>query len=59
MNDTESKKTTEVPESTGLSRRGFLGTSAVTGAVLAGATAIGGAVFTRETWAAAAKDAQL
>ncbi|WP_449441312.1 TAT-dependent nitrous-oxide reductase [Pseudomonas migulae] len=59
MNDTESKKATEVPESTGLSRRGFLGTSAVTGAVLAGATAIGGAVFTRETWAAAAKDAQL
>ncbi|MHC8410992.1 TAT-dependent nitrous-oxide reductase [Pseudomonas sp. Hz4] len=59
MNDTESKKTTEVPEPTGLSRRGFLGTSAVTGAVLAGATAIGGAVFTRETWAAAAKDAQL
>lgn len=59
MNDTESKKTTEVPEPTGLSRRGFLGTSAVMGAVLAGATAIGGAVFTRETWAAAAKDAQL
>lgn len=59
MNDTESKKATEAPESTGLSRRGFLGTSAVTGAVLAGATAIGGAVFTRETWAAAAKDAQL
>ena len=58
MNDTESKKTTEVPEPTGLSRRGFLGTSAVTGAVLAGATALGGAVFTRETWAAAAKDAQ-
>ncbi|WP_413037962.1 TAT-dependent nitrous-oxide reductase [Pseudomonas frederiksbergensis] len=59
MNDTESKKTTEASEPTGLSRRGFLGTSAVTGAVLAGATAIGGAVFTRETWAAAAKDAQL
>lgn len=59
MNDTESKKPSEVPEPTGLSRRGFLGTSAVTGAVLAGATAIGGAVFTRETWAAAAKDAQL
>ncbi|KJZ39900.1 nitrous-oxide reductase [Pseudomonas fluorescens] len=59
MNDTESKKTTEVPETTGFSRRGFLGTSALTGAVLAGATAIGGAVFTRETWAAAAKDAQL
>jgi nitrous-oxide reductase len=58
MNDTESKKVAEVPEPTGLSRRGFLGTSAVTGAVLAGATAIGGAVFTRETWAAAAKDAQ-
>ncbi|MEO8646138.1 TAT-dependent nitrous-oxide reductase [Pseudomonas sp.] len=59
MNDTESKKPTEVPETTGFSRRGFLGTSALTGAVLAGATAIGGAVFTRETWAAAAKDAQL
>jgi nitrous-oxide reductase len=58
MNDTESKKVAEVPESSGLSRRGFLGTSAVTGAVLAGATALGGAVFTRETWAAAAKDAQ-
>ncbi|KAA0967836.1 TAT-dependent nitrous-oxide reductase [Pseudomonas sp. ANT_H12B] len=58
MNDTESKKVAEVPEPSGLSRRGFLGTSAVTGAVLAGATALGGAVFTRETWAAAAKDAQ-
>ncbi|VVO33715.1 TAT-dependent nitrous-oxide reductase [Pseudomonas fluorescens] len=58
MNDTESKKPAQAAQPTGLSRRGFLGTSAVTGAVLAGATAIGGAVFTRETWAAAAKESQ-
>ncbi|VVO07719.1 TAT-dependent nitrous-oxide reductase [Pseudomonas fluorescens] len=58
MNDTESKKPAQAAEPTGLSRRGFLGTSAVTGAVLAGATAIGGAVFTRESWAAAAKESQ-
>jgi len=51
------KKTTEV-EKTGLSRRGFLGATAVTGATLAGATALGSSVMTRESWAAAVKDSQ-
>ncbi len=53
----EKKTTTEI-EKTGLSRRGFLGATAVTGATLAGATAIGSSVMSRETWAAAVKDAQ-
>ena len=51
MNDTDDKHD-------GLTRRSFLGTGAVTGAVLAGASALGGAVFTRESFAAAAKDAK-
>src|SRR5690554_2106305 len=51
------KKTTEV-EKTGLSRRGFLGATAVTGATLAGATALGSSVMTRESWAAAVKESQ-
>jgi nitrous-oxide reductase len=58
MNDTESTKPAQAAQPTGLSRRGFLGTSAVTGAVLAGASAIGGAVFTRESFAAAAKESK-
>ena len=41
----------------GLSRRGFLGASAI-GAGLVGATALGGAVMSRESWAAAVKEAQ-
>ena len=45
------------PESKGLSRRGFLGASAVTGAAVA-ATAFGGAVMSRETWAQAVTEAQ-
>ncbi|CEA03480.1 nitrous-oxide reductase [Pseudomonas saudimassiliensis] len=45
------------PESKGLSRRGFLGASAMTGAAVA-ATAFGGAVMSRETWAQAVTDAQ-
>ncbi len=46
-------------EKAGLSRRGFLGATAITGATLAaGATAIGSSVMSRETWAAAVKDAQ-
>lgn len=44
-------------DSKGLSRRGFLGASAMTGAAVA-ATAFGGAVMSRETWAQAVKDAQ-
>lgn len=51
MNDTDDKHD-------GLTRRSFLGTGAVTGAVLAGASAIGGAVFSRESFAAAAKEAK-
>ena len=45
------------PESKGLSRRGFLGAGAMTGAAVA-ATAFGGAVMSRETWAQAVSDAQ-
>ncbi len=56
--DHETVKAKQETESTGLSRRGFLGTSAVASVALAGATALGSVVFTRETWAAAAKDAQ-
>ena len=51
MNDTDDKHD-------GLTRRSFLGTGAVTGAVLAGASALGGTVFTRESFAAAAKEAK-
>ncbi|MDY0250419.1 MAG: TAT-dependent nitrous-oxide reductase [Pseudomonas sp.] len=53
----EKKTTTEI-EKTGLSRRGFLGATAVTGATLAGATAIGSSVMSRETWAAAVQEAK-
>jgi len=53
----EKKTTTEI-EKAGLSRRGFLGATAVTGATLAGATAIGSSVMSRETWAAAVKEAK-
>ncbi len=55
------KQTTPTPEteSTGLSRRGFLGATAVTGATLAaGAAAVGSSVMSRETWAAAVKEQQ-
>ena len=46
----DKKTTTELEkEKTGLSRRGFLGATAVTGATLAGATAIGSSVMSRET----------
>lgn len=45
------------PETTGLSRRGFLGAGAMTGAAVA-ATAFGGAVMSRESWAQAVSDAQ-
>ncbi len=51
MNDKNSDK----DDKAGLSRRGFLGASAVTGAVAA-ATALSGGVMTRESWAAAVKD---
>lgn len=54
------KKTEELgnnaPEESGLSRRKFLGATALAGAV--GATGLGGAVMTRDSWAAAVKDAQ-
>lgn len=55
------KKTpnTTAEEKAGLSRRGFLGATAVTGATLAaGATAIGSSVMSRESWAAAVQEAQ-
>src|SRR3546814_15491453 len=53
----KSKNNPEVLETGGMSRRGFLGASAVTGAAVA-ATAFGGAVMRRESWAAAVKAAQ-
>jgi len=53
----KSKNNPEVLEKGGISRRNFLGASAVTGAAVA-ATAFGGAVMSRESWAAAVKDAQ-
>ncbi|HLD64846.1 MAG TPA: TAT-dependent nitrous-oxide reductase [Pseudomonas sp.] len=58
MSDNDSKKQAENEEKIGLSRRGFLGASAVGGAALVGATALGSAVMSRESWAAAVKDAQ-
>src|SRR5690606_23164653 len=53
MSDKESDN--KQTPSGGLSRRRFLGASAVTGAAVA-ATALGGAVMTRESWAAAVKE---
>lgn len=50
----KSKNNPEVLEKGGISRRNFLGASAVTGAAVA-ATAFGGAVMTRESWAAAVR----
>ena len=47
-----------IPESKGLSRRGFLGAGAMTGAAAMAATAFGGAVMTRESWAQAVSEAQ-
>ena len=44
--DHETMKAKQETESTGLSRRGFLGTSAVASVALAGATALGSVVFT-------------
>lgn len=46
----------EVIESKGLTRRGFLGATAMSGAALVGASTLGGTVMTRESWAAAVKD---
>lgn len=54
------KKITTEAGKAGLSRRGFLGATAVTGATLAaGAATMGGTVMTRESWAAAVKESQL
>ncbi|WP_120996105.1 TAT-dependent nitrous-oxide reductase [Stutzerimonas urumqiensis] len=58
MKDKQPKSNTEVLEQGGLSRRNFLGASAVTGVALVGATALGSSLMTRESWAAAVKDAQ-
>jgi len=56
--DMSEKKTTTEVEKSGLSRRGFLGATAATGATLAGAAAIGSSVMSRETWAASVKEAR-
>ncbi|VVQ11091.1 Nitrous-oxide reductase [Pseudomonas fluorescens] len=58
MSDKKSKKDHDAVDGPGLNRRLFLGASALTGVALAGGTALGSAVFSRETFAAAAKDAQ-
>ena len=55
----DKSKTDSANDKNGLSRRGFLGATAMTGAgALVGATALGSAVMSRESWAAAVKDAQ-
>jgi len=54
----DSKEQAQMLEKAGLSRRGFLGASAMTGAALVGATALGSAVMTRESWAAAVKESK-
>src|SRR5690554_4282549 len=51
------KKTTQEIEKIGMSRRSFLGATAVTGATLAAATAVGTSVSSREAMANPAKDA--
>lgn len=56
MSDKEKK--TEVLEGKGLSRRGFLGASAMTGAAVIGATALGSPIMSREAFAQAAKEAK-
>jgi len=56
MSDKESNNKPQAEDKVGLSRRGFLGASAL-GAGLAGVTALGSAVMTRDAWAAATKDA--
>jgi nitrous-oxide reductase len=45
-------------ESRGLSRRNFLGAGAATGAALVGTAALGGALMSRESWAAAVKESK-
>ncbi|TDX29468.1 nitrous oxide reductase apoprotein [Modicisalibacter xianhensis] len=57
MNNQETQNGMPVEEKKGLTRRGFLGATAMSGAALVGASALGGAVMTRESWAAAVKDA--
>ncbi len=56
----DSNKNIPGKEKTGLSRRGFLGASALTGAgaALVGAAGLGSAVMSREAFAAAAQDAK-
>ena len=56
MSDKEKKS--EVLEGKGLSRRGFLGASAMTGAAVVGATAFGSSIMSRDAFAQAAKEAK-
>lgn len=59
-NEENNNKATAEPEVKCLSRRGFLGATAATGATaaLAGASVLGSAVMSRETWAAAVKESR-
>ncbi|GAB2800923.1 TAT-dependent nitrous-oxide reductase [Halomonas shantousis] len=59
MSVKETKDNGEVLEKGGLSRRSFLGATAMSGAALVGATALGGTVMSRESWAAAVKESQM
>lgn len=57
-----SKKDAKTPskelDTVGLSRRGFLGATAMGSATLVGAAALGGAVMSRESWAAAVSESR-
>ena len=57
MKDEESKSSPQPSNRPGLSRRGFLGATAGSAAVV-GVTALGGGVMSREAWAAAVKESK-
>lgn len=58
MSKKDLKNTSNDLDKEGLSRRGFLGATAVGSATLVGGAALGGAVMTRESWAAAVNESR-